>query len=269
MAVESTPSTSNSTSIISKSSYKLSEDEINEYVEWIDEMSEIGCLTIRQAFMRDLTIKQQQQNQEQQQQQANNSQIQQQQSNGRENLLNEKKWFDFISKNRSKFSYQYSIGKLGENGYLLYWLDINNWRSFYYNRMVHKIKIKQADNLWTIQVIEFPLKNGPNANVIVKEPYLYNSNSTANIEAYATKNSRLRVSVIFAYNAAGDYIEPFFVYPENVADCSTTPNNDNDCCSSNGSVTCRIFENWIFQFFLKYLGEFFLNSKLYFINDIL
>ena len=40
--------------INSQNEWIFSEPEADEYVEWIEEMSKIGCLSIRHVFLRDI-----------------------------------------------------------------------------------------------------------------------------------------------------------------------------------------------------------------------
>lgn len=161
--------------------------DINEYVNWIDDMSRIGSLTIKETFLHDMYVR----------------------SNGGEEPTRgggykEKKWFDFVAKNNAKFSYPISIGRVNENGYLLRRFDEDNWRYYFYELMVNQLRVKSADCLWSIELIEFPVQK----ITMVREPEKL---------AGTLNNSRPRITVLFAFNANGEYIQPYFVFPKNMA----------------------------------------------------
>ena len=101
------------------------------------------------------------------------------------------------------------------------------------------------------------------------------------------RNSKPRISVIFAFNAAGDHIQPYFVYPLNFGvndstatettaateevQSDTTENNtgaenttkqdsastnsENEYLAPNGYITCRVFEEWLTKCFMPYLKQ--------------
>ena len=160
----------------------------------------------------------------------------------------EKKWFEFVNKNKLKFKNKQSIATLTESTYLLKWFDINFWRTEYHNR-VKDLNINKPDNVWTFDIIHFPYVSHNN---ILRQP--------ENDYAQRPKNLKPRVSVLFAYNAIGDYLQPFFVYPSQFGEdrgdeISDITEATNDCITPNGFVTCRIFENWLFKFFMPYVRE--------------
>lgn len=138
------------------------------------------------------------------------------------------------------------MGILPENDYLLKWFDLNTWRSSYYNLMKHALAkpIKTADQLWTFDILQFPYVA---ANCLLKQP------ERSDIEQ-RPRNLKPRVSVLFAFSASGDYLQPYFVYPQTFED-EQQELNANECYSPNGYVSFRIFENWLFKLFLPYLQQ--------------
>lgn len=171
---------------------QLSEFEVKEYVEWIDEMSRIGSLAIKHTFLHDMHMR-----------------ITGQPTRDGLYMGNEKRWFDFVSKNRARFTYAHSVGRLNENGYLLRRFDENIWRYFYFEQMVGHFGLRDANCLWSLALIEFPLQISHVA--MVREPEKLSVTPSG-----AVHNSRARITVLFAFNANGDYIQPYFVFPKNL-----------------------------------------------------
>jgi hypothetical protein len=174
---------------------------------------------------------------------------------GKEQLASEKKWFDFINKHKGKFKSRQSIANLTESVYSIRWFNMDYWRTRYYNYVTNELQITKPDNLWTFDIIQFP--------------YVINNNVLKQPESdysLRPKSVKPRVSVLFAFNAAGDYLQPFIVYPPNfdanVEEASSsstisdvTPLAHNEYISPNGFVTCRVFEHWLFKCFLPYVNE--------------
>ena len=131
--------------------------------------------------------------------------------------------------------------------------DNDFWRMSYYNYVKEKCKIKTPDSLWTFEVIQFPFNIN---NSILKGP-----------EKDYQKRPRFlksRISVIFAFNASGDYLSPFVVYPQNFkkeldremkTNGAESESRENECYSPNGYVTCRVFETWLISSFIPYLTQ--------------
>jgi hypothetical protein len=213
----------------------LSEQETNELVEWVDKMSKMGSTCIKYTFLKEMSAR------------------------GRQNctpnklpsykdiVSAEKKWLDFAKKNKTKFKHAHSCG-LNENEYLLRWFDMDFWKMSYYSYVREECKLSSADSVWTMDILQFPYVN---AYGLLKAPEKdYDKRP---------RNEKPRISVIFAFNAAGDYMAPFFVYPYNFSESSdeapsTTPNN-NECFSTNGFVTSRVFESWLSKCFFQHLKE--------------
>lgn len=165
-------------------------------------MSRIGSLSIKHTFLHDMYVR----------------------TNGQPTrdgmfMANEKKWFDFLRKNTSQFAYSHSVGRLYENAYLLRRFEENIWRYFYYEQMVTKLQIKNANCLWSLELIEFPLQNTSNSS-LVREP------EKLSVAPGTLHNSRSRISVLFAFNANGDYIQPFFIFPKNLVPNQSAENSN-------------------------------------------
>lgn len=197
-----------------------------------------GLLCIKYTFLRDLYLQQ-------------TPQQSQQQQSYKEPLANEKKWLELISpKNRSKFQYADSLGVLAENDYLLKWIDANSWRLNYYTFIRSSLPkpVSSADQLWTFDMLTFPYFVPQS---LLRQPERDLDNRPRNLKP--------RVSVIFAFSASGDYLPPYFVYPQTFAngdaDESSTTNSNDHCISNNGYITFRVFENWLFSMFLPYLEQ--------------
>ena len=224
----SSSGTSNANNNTASFNVKLSEQETNELVEWINEISKIGCLCIKYTFLRDLYSKQKPGK-----------------LFSKEFLVNEKRWTEQIRKNISRISPD-ACG-LNENNYLHRWFDMDYWRMEYYN-YIKQLGIQSADSIWTFDVIHFPYNP---ATSVLRAP--------EKDHARRPRNQKPRVSVIFAFNAAGDYLQPYFVYPhtfsEDESSNESSPKGTNECCAPNGFVNCGIFENWLTQCFSPYLRE--------------
>lgn len=164
----------------------------------------------------------------------------------RDLIASEKKWIDLIGvKNRSKFKYPGSMGLLTENDYLLKWIDLNSWRLNYHQFMRSQPSIVRPDQLWTFDVITFPYSV---PQTLLRQP-------ERGFEQ-RPRNLKPRVSVLFAFSASGDYLQPYFIYPQTfVDDDSTMGTSECSIVSPNGYVTFRIFENWLFDMFLPYLSS--------------
>jgi hypothetical protein len=202
---------------------KLSEQEINDVIEWIDSMSKIGSLCIKYTYLRELYLK--------------NTKTTKHQ---RDLLASERRWLELCKKNKDKFKYKYSCG-INENEYLSRWYDQDFWRMSYYNHAKLECKLDSNESLWTFDIIQFPYQP---YNSLLKAP--------EKDYKHRPKNFKPRISVIFAFNAAGDYLQPFFVYPLNFNN-EEDKDSKNECFSQNGFVTCRIFEVWLTKSFLPYL----------------
>ncbi len=150
-----------------------------------------------------------------------------------------------MNKHKNKFKYKHSIATLTESVYSLKWFNMDFWRTHYFNYVVNDLKITKGDNLWTFDIIQFPYVTHNN---VLKQP--------ESDYAHRPKNLKPRVSVLFAFNAAGDYLQPFIVYPPNFDEEQTTTEvAQNEYISPNGFVTCRVFEHWLFKCFLPYIRE--------------
>ncbi|CAF1057316.1 unnamed protein product [Brachionus calyciflorus] len=204
-------------------SNKLSDVEVDEYINWIDEMSKMNSLCIKYTFLRDFGQRNKTENQ-----------------NKKEILSNEKRWNDLLSKSRGKFKYENSLGILSENEYLTKSLDASNWRKKYLSRL-NELQIDKPEQIWHFEIFQFP--------------YMLNSSMLKNPEkdTERPKNSKSRVSVLFAFNASGDYLQPYFVYPTNFSDEENTELGSNECFSQNGYVTPKIFTNWLMNFYVPYI----------------
>jgi hypothetical protein len=225
---------------------QLNPVEVSERIEWIDSMSEIGSTCIKFTFLKEL---------------HNNRSYSCVTKKIKEITAHENHWNSFIKKNKAKFKYDYSFGK-NESDYLLRWYDEDIWRMFYHKYCIDKHQISTGESLWTFEILQFPYSV---SNNILSAP----------CKDYTTRprNFKPRISVIFAFSAAGDYVQPFFVYPENFRTTeaaedeeaqeeeksqaqaqSSKASAENVCCfSPHGYVTCRTFETWISKSFLPYI----------------
>ena len=202
----------------------MSEKETNDAIEWIDGMSKIGSLCIKYTYLRELYLKNTKTTKPSQ----------------RDLLASEKRWLDLCKKKKDKFKYKYSFG-LNENEYMSRWFDQDFWRMSYYNHAKLECKLDSNESLWTFDIIQFPYQP---YNSLLKAP--------EKDYKHRPKNLKPKVSVIFAFNAAGDYLQPFFVYPLNFIN-EEDKDSKNECFSQNGFVTCRVFETWLTKSFLPYL----------------
>ena len=213
---------------------KFSEQELNEYCEWIKFMSSIGCLCVKYTFLRDLSLKYRLT--------INRS--------SKEVLASEKKWLELIKKNKIKFndcnenSYCFN-----EDDYLSKWFDTDIWRCLYYKLLKDKT-ITNPSSIWTFDIIQFPC-------VVTNNNLLRAPERDLN----RPRNIKPRISVLFAFNAAGDYIQPFIVYPLNFqVEGATNPDEDdeiasNECYAQNGYINCKIFNIWLTKIFLPYIQQ--------------
>lgn len=170
-------------------------------------------------------------------------------NSSRDSIASEKKWLDLIgTKNRSKFNYAGSMGLLSENDYLLKWIDVQSWRLQYHQlvRAALERPISRADQLWTFDIITFPYSV---PQTLLRQP-------ERDLEQ-RPRNLKPRVSVLFAFSASGDYLQPYFVYPSQtfVEESDESPTSGECCVSPNGYVTFRIFETWFFDMFLPYVSQ--------------
>lgn len=176
-------------------------------------------------------------------------------TSSRDLIASEKKWIDLIgAKNRSKFKYSGSMGLLTENDYLLKWIDLNSWRLNYHQFIRSQPTIARPDQLWTFDVITFPYSV---PQTLLRQPERGFEQRPRNLKS--------RVSVLFAFSASGDYLQPYFIYPQTFVDEESTMGQESgssggggsECSivSPNGYVTFRIFENWLFDMFLPYLSS--------------
>lgn len=206
--------------------YKLSDSEVESFCFWIDEMSKIGSLCIKHTFLRDLNLR-------------NRADVQ---SLKKEFLCPEKRWNEFIAKNRAKFKNPNSIGLMTESEYLLRTMNLAEWKQKYTNLVVNELKIEKGDQLWNFEIITFPFIISTNT---LRQPEK---------DVDRPKNNKPKISVLFAYNAAGDYLQPFFVFPQNLLE-DNAENSSHECFSINGYVTPKIFSNWVLNVFMPYIGQ--------------
>jgi hypothetical protein len=190
-------------------------------------MSSIGSVCIKYTYLRDL----------------NATYRPKQSSHSKEQLASENKWSELMRKIQNRLIYP------NENEYLAKWFDTKRWCQAYYKFVLSEHCISESDSMWTFDLIQFPYLKSvvhPPDNDYMKRP----------------RNYKAKISVIFAFNAAGDYIQPFFVYPNTFkqpTDEETDPNNTtttttpNECFSHNGYVTSRTFETWLKTSFIPYL----------------
>ena len=158
-------------------------------------------------------------------------------------LSSEKNWTYFARKNQDKFKYIHSFGTISESDYLTKWYDIDFWRTSFYSYANNECHLESPDALWSLDILQFPYKKN-----LVKEPerpYIVRQGSTNNVKPH--------ISVMFAYNAAGDNLEPYFVYPSSFQDTSSLSTNKNQCFASNGYVTSRVLESWLSDLFLPHV----------------
>lgn len=176
-------------------------------------------------------------------------------NSSRDSIASEKKWLDLIgAKNRSKFKYAGSMGLLSENDYLLKWIDVQSWRLQYHQLVRTGLArpISRADQLWTFDIITFPYSV---PQTLLRQP-------ERDLEQ-RPRNLKPRVSVLFAFSASGDYLQPYFVYPsQTFVDESDEPPSGECCVAPNGYVTFRIFETWFFDMFLPYVSQQQINNSL-------
>ena len=121
---------------------------------------------------------------------------------------------------------------------------------------VNQNNINSADSLWTFDIIHFPYT--PSTSML-RPPEKDHERRPINLKP--------RISVIFAFNASGDYIQPFFIYPHSfktdeepssvvVPNTAETKNSqDHESFAQNGYVTCRVFEEYLVKCFLPYIGK--------------
>jgi hypothetical protein len=149
----------------------------------------------------------------------------------KEHCLYEKKWFDLIKKAKNHLASDSCC--FNEDEYMLRWFNMSYWRRTY----VAKTRAIQTEHqLWTFDIINFPYLTN---NCVIRAPER---------DTTRPRNIKPRVSVIFAFNANGDYVRPFFVYPHSFSS-QTSLNadadlNDNECYSNNGYVNSKVFSVW-------------------------
>ena len=203
---------------------KLSEQEIFDLARWIDDLSIIGSTCITKSFLKELDLRQ---------------------SNSSHNLntsrrLNEKDWEDFSIKNRNKFKQETSFGLTNEIDYLNKWQNIDFCRTAYLKYAKNICNIQSSKQLWTVEFFYFPYSNQKIQDIKIRE-----------FEEAGTSISA--ISVIFAYNASGDNMEPYFVFPLELRNTST--NSTKFLFTKTGQIDSQVFELWLTTFFLPYATE--------------
>ncbi len=142
---------------------------------------------------------------------------------------------------------------LDESNYFLRWFDEDYWRMEYFNS-INQHNINSANSLWTFDIIHFPYS--PTTGML-RQP--------EKDHEQRPRNFKPCISVIFAFNAAGDYIQPFFIYPLSfktdeespsvVGSLDSASSLSNESFSQNGNVTSRVFEKWLTECFFPYLSK--------------
>lgn len=89
---------------------KFTDQEINEYTQWINYMCSIGCLCVKYTFLRDLNLK-----------------LKHQIKSSKEIIAAEKRWSDLIRKNKHKFVK--NLFCTNEDLYFMNWFDLDQWKS--------------------------------------------------------------------------------------------------------------------------------------------
>jgi hypothetical protein len=100
---------------------------------------------------------------------------------------------------------------LDEGKYFTCWFDDDYWRTEYFDH-VNQHSIHSPDSLWTFDIIHFPYTP---ATSLLRPPEKDYERRPRNLKP--------RISVIFAFNASGDYTQPFFVYPLNFSEEDAEP----------------------------------------------
>ena len=210
----------------------LSESETTELIDWIEHLSRIGSTCIKKSFLKEFEP-------------CSSSNLDTSQSR----ILNEKclkKYFeDFSIKNRNKFKNENSFGLIDENDYLAKWQNIDTWRNAYLDYTKNVCNIQSSKQLWTVEIFYFPYKNQK-----IKELRTRDLNAT----------SQSAISVIFSYNASGDNMETFFVFPVDFNNRSASSNNylfkqnlQKATPSKIGNnIDSQVFEWWLSKCFLPY-----------------
>jgi hypothetical protein len=120
-------------------------------------------------------------------------------------------------------------------------LSMNDWQTRYSRKVTNELQITNPNNLWTVEIMQFPYVIRKNE---LKEPEFDCS----------PQLNKPRVSVLFAFNAAGYFPDPFIVYPLELdakdKEASSIPPARNEIISQNGLVTSRVFNRWLFEYFL-------------------
>lgn len=203
----------------------LTDADIDEYVAWVDEMSRANSLCIKYTYLRDMYNR------------TKPADL----TSKKEVISRDKHWLDFVAKNKHKFKFKFSLGLLSDSDYLSRSLDVDVWRQKY-EALVDELGVRKAEMLWNFEVIQFPFNTNSG---MLRHPEK---------DVDRPKNVKPRISVLFAYSASGDYLQPFFVYPTNFAD-DTADLATNEIYSPNGFVTPRIFAHWLNNFFMPYVNE--------------
>ena len=198
---------------------KHTDQELAELTKWINEMSQIGSLCIKYTYLRELQLRHRPK----------------QLSANKETIVNDQKWTELMRK------IQANILFTNENEYMAKWFDTKVWRQAYFKFVRDECRCTEPDSVWTFDFIQFPYLKG-----VVHTP--------ENDYVRRPRNYKTKISVIFAFNAAGDYMEPYFVYPTSFQENEAT-STDKECFSHNGYVTSRTFEQWLNAFILTQLSK--------------
>jgi hypothetical protein len=181
-------------------------------------MCSIGSSCLKYTFLRDLSLK------------VRPNAVN---KSTKEHCVYEKKWFELIKKAKNHLASDSCC--FNEDEYMLKWFNMMYWRKTYVNRLKMK-NIHTEQQLWTFDIISFPYMTN---NCTIRAPER---------DTTRPRNVKPRVSVIFAFNANGDYTQPFFCYPFNFASATSphvdTELNENECYSNNGYVNSKIFAIW-------------------------
>ena len=200
---------------------KHTEQELTELTTWINDMSKMGSLCIKFTYLRELQLRHRPK----------------QLSTNKELTAPETKWTDLLRKIQPRLSLS-----VNESEYIAKWFDTNEWRQAYFKFIQEEFKESAtADSMWTFDLMQFPYVKG-----VVHAP--------ENDYASRPRSFKTKISVIFAFNAAGDYMEPYFVYPSSFQE-DQTQQTEHECFSHNGYVTCRTFDKWLNSFLFTHLAQ--------------
>ena len=209
--------------------YALSDEELLSLTDWVNQMSAAGCLCLRYIYLREVYVKQR----------GASAKL----SSRKEFLAGERRWIDLSKKIYPKLTSEACSAK-NENQFMLKWFNTDFWRMSYYNRVKKQTPVESPDSLWTFDIFEFP--------------YSVNNQLGAPKRDYQRRprNNKSKLSVIFAFNAAGDYLQPYFVYPTSFTTSEEIHSiSESECFSHNGYVNCRVFETWLQSSFIPYLNK--------------